>query len=144
VTQGPYKRVPAMAAAKLRTLLLHSLDRQYVLIRRRADGKPLGRFYDRAWRFGGEGEGIDWEVNILLADPNERGKGYGTAAQPLVVDYLLGGHETRSVFAYTYLTNTAEQRALQKAGFEEIGMLLHADDGVEVPPEPCLLYAKHK
>jgi hypothetical protein len=62
----------------------------------------------------------------------------------LVVDYLLGRHETRSVFAHTYLTDTAERRALQKIGFEEIGMLLHAYDGVEVPQEPCLLYAKHK
>jgi hypothetical protein len=75
VAQGPHKRVPAMAVAELRALFLHSADRQYFLIRRTADGRPLGRFYYHAWRFGGETEGIDWELNILLADPGKRGKG---------------------------------------------------------------------
>jgi RimJ/RimL family protein N-acetyltransferase len=141
IAQGPYKRVPTMCPAELHALFLQSAERQYFLIRCMADGRPLGRFYYRAWRFGGEAEGIDWELNVLIADPQERGKGYGTAAHHVVVRYLLERPESRSVFAYTYQTNRAERRALEKAGFAEMGPLPHAHYRVEPPCEPCILYA---
>jgi RimJ/RimL family protein N-acetyltransferase len=144
VAQGPYKRVPAMTAAELRTLFLSSTDRQYFLIRRTADGQPLGRFYYRAWRFEGESSEIDWELNLFIADPRERGKGYGTAAQQIVVEHLLGQPETRSVFAYTFATNVAKRRALDKLGFAEVGLLPDAYYRVTPPSEPCILYAKRK
>ncbi len=144
VAQGPYKRVPGMTAAELRTLFLHSPDRRYFLIRRTRDGHPLGRFYYRAWRFGSGKEGVDWELNLLIADPSERGKGYGTAAQQIVVRSLLEQPETRSVFAYTACRNAAERRALAKAGFIELGPLPHAHYRVEPPPEPCVLYIRLK
>lgn len=64
VAQGPYKRVPSKTAAELQNLFLHTSDRQYFLIRRTIDQKPLGRFYWRAWRFGSSSEMIDWELNI--------------------------------------------------------------------------------
>ncbi len=144
VAQGPYKRVPAMTTAELRVLFLQSPDRQYFLIRRTSDGHPLGRFYCRAWRFGSEAEGIDWELNLLIADPQERGKGYGTAAQQIVVQSLLERRETRSVFAYTYCTNTAERRALMKAGFVELGLLPHPHYRIEPLPEPCVLCVRIK
>ena len=99
MAQGPYKRVPEMTHGELHDLFLNSPDRWYFLIRRTKDGRPLGRFYYRAWRFGSDQEEVDWELNILIAEPDERGKGYGTAAQKLAVDYLLERSETRSVFA---------------------------------------------
>jgi hypothetical protein len=104
----------------------------------------LGRFYYRAWSFGGEADGIDWELNLLLADPSERGKGYGTAAQKLAADSLLKYPDTQSVFAYTAVGNTAVRRALQKAGFAEVGLLPHAYYRVELPPHPCVLYSRQK
>jgi hypothetical protein len=45
MAQGPHKRVPDMTADELRTLFLANPDRQYFLIRRSANGHPLGRFY---------------------------------------------------------------------------------------------------
>jgi RimJ/RimL family protein N-acetyltransferase len=141
---GPCERVPAITADELRGLFLCSPDRQYFLIRHTVDGQPVGRFYYRAWRFGGETEGIDWGLNILRADPRERGKGYGTAARQLVVGYLLARHDTRSVFAYTSVINTAERHALEKAGFEALGLLPHPRYRVEPPPETCILYARVK
>ena len=54
VAQGPFKRVPGSDAAALRALFLHSADRRYYLIRDARDGRPLGRFYCRAWRLGDE------------------------------------------------------------------------------------------
>src|SRR5262245_32160532 len=142
VAQGPYKQVPAMTVEALRTLFLHSPDRHYFLITRTADGQPLGRFYYRAWVLEQAAGRIDWELNIFLADPGQRGKGYGTAAQQLAADYLLARPDTRSVFAYTEVRNTAERRALQKAGFTEIGLLPLAYYRIEMPEHPSVLYSK--
>jgi hypothetical protein len=65
ITQGPYKRTPSLTTEQLRELFLFDQTRQYFLIQRRRDSRPLGRFYWRAWRFGGAADGIDWELNIL-------------------------------------------------------------------------------
>lgn len=142
VAQGVYKRVPTLTAQELRNLLLHSADRWYFLIRRTADRKPLGRFYYRAWRFHPESKGIDWELNILIADPADRGRGYGTAAQALALEFLLQRPETYSVFAYTFAANAAERRALQKAGLEEAGRMPFSYYRVKLPPEECVLYVR--
>jgi RimJ/RimL family protein N-acetyltransferase len=145
MAQGPHKQVPDVTADELRTLFLDNLDRQYFLIRRSADEHPLGRFYWRVWRFTESPAEIDWELNIFLADPLERGKGYGAAVQRLASDYLLALPETRSVFAFTFLANVAEQRALIKAGFREQGLLPHAHYRVhraELSEQPSLLFVK--
>jgi RimJ/RimL family protein N-acetyltransferase len=145
MAQGPHKRVPDMTADELRTLFLANPDRQYFLIRRSANGYPLGRFYWRAWRFHESLAAIDWELNIFLADPLERSQGYGVTVQQLASAYLLALPETRSVFALTFLANVAEQRALIKAGFREEGLLPHAHYRVhraELFDQPCLLFVK--
>ncbi len=144
VAQGPYKRVPAMTTKALRDLFLHAADRWYFLIIRTADQKPLGRFYYRAWRFHPDSEKIDWELNILIADPAERGRGYGTVAQALALEFLLRLPETHSVFAYTFATNEAERRALQKAGFEKAGRMPSSYYRVKLPPEECVLYVRRR
>ncbi len=60
----------------------------------------------------------------LLAD--HRGRGYGPRAQRLLADYLFASRTVERVEASTELSNVAEQRALQKAGFEREGVLRHA------------------
>jgi RimJ/RimL family protein N-acetyltransferase len=145
IAQGPHKRVPDMTADELRTLFLTIPDHQYFLIRRNADEHPLGRFYWRVWRFTESLAEIDWELNIFLPAPLDRGKGYGAAVQQLASDYLLALPETRSVFAVTFLANVAEQRALIKAGFRNEGLLPHAHYRVhraELSEQPCLLFVK--
>ncbi len=87
---------------------------------------------------------VDWELNILIAEPSDRGKGYGTATQKLAVNYLLERPETRSVFAYTFATNKAERRSLEKAGFNEVGHLPDPYYKVNLPPEESILYVKKK
>jgi RimJ/RimL family protein N-acetyltransferase len=89
------------------------------------DGIPVGRLYWRAWRFVPDSDMIDWEFNILLADPAVRGRGLGSAAQEVAVQHLRGRRSTRSVLAYTDEENRAERRALQKAGLHEVGLLPH-------------------
>lgn len=142
IAQGPYKRVPEMTPDELQALFLHTSDRWYFLIRRTSDLKPLGRFYYRAWWFQPDSDRVDWELNLLIADPTDRGRGYGTTVQALAVEFLLQLPETHSVFAYTFEANTAERRALQKAGFEEIGSMPHPYYQVKLPPESCVLYVR--
>ena len=63
-------------------------------------------------------------ANIGIAlRPEHRGKGYGSAAQRLLADYLFAHTLVHRVEASTDVTNAAEQRALEKAGFTREGVL---------------------
>ena len=56
--------------------------------------------------------------------PEFRGQGYGTAAQRLLARYLFAHTQgVNRVQAETEITNIAEQRALEKAGFTREGVL---------------------
>jgi uridine kinase len=145
IAQGPYKHVPGLTTDQLREQLLFDGERRYFVIERCTDGKPLGRFYWRAWRFGRSADtATDWELNIFLADPADRGKGYGTSVQRLAAEHLASLPETRSIFAFTMTANAAERRALLKAGFREHGPMPDPDYPVELPAAPCVLYIRSR
>lgn len=55
-----------------------------------------------------------------------RGRGYGTAAQHLLAEYLFSTRLIERIEAGTDVENVAEQRALEKAGFSKEGILRHA------------------
>jgi len=63
-----------------------------------------------------------WEIGIALA-PEARGHGYGTQAHRLLVAYLFAHTLVNRIQATTEISNTAEQRALEKAGFTREGVL---------------------
>jgi RimJ/RimL family protein N-acetyltransferase len=63
-----------------------------------------------------------WEIGIALA-PDARGHGHGTHAQHMLVRYLFAHTLANRIQAGTELTNIAEQRALEKAGFTREGVL---------------------
>ncbi len=61
------------------------------------------------------------EFGLTIGEPDARGKGYGTEATRLVLDYaftLLGVH---NVWLDTAASNVAALRAYARAGFKEIG-----------------------
>jgi RimJ/RimL family protein N-acetyltransferase len=62
-----------------------------------------------------------WNVGIAL-EPQARGRGYGTAAQSELVRYLFLHSQVNRIEASTEVTNMAEQRALEKAGFTREGI----------------------
>jgi RimJ/RimL family protein N-acetyltransferase len=62
------------------------------------------------------------QIGILLA-PEHRGRGVGTEAQRLLVDYLFSTTAANRLEATTEVDNVAEQRALEKAGFIQEGLL---------------------
>ena len=55
--------------------------------------------------------------------PEFRGNGHGTTAQRLLSRYLFANHPINRIQARTELGNTAEQRALEKAGFTREAVL---------------------
>jgi RimJ/RimL family protein N-acetyltransferase len=66
--------------------------------------------------------GAIYEMGIGLL-PEHRGHGVGTAAQTLMVRYLFDTTPAHRLQAYTESENVAEQRALEKVGFEPEGLL---------------------
>ncbi len=66
-----------------------------------------------------------YNLGISLA-PEHRGKGYGVEAQQLLAEYLFSVYPIMRVEASTDITNHAEMRALEKAGFTREGVLRKA------------------
>jgi RimJ/RimL family protein N-acetyltransferase len=75
------------------------------------------------------GHGI-WEIGALL-DPEYRGHGYGTSAHKLLAEYLFATTTAHRLWAGTESDNRAEQRSLEKCGFQREGVLrgAHFRDG---------------
>jgi ribosomal-protein-alanine N-acetyltransferase len=55
--------------------------------------------------------------------PNERGKGYGSEAVKIIVDYLFLSKNIVRIQAETHPENKASQRILEKAGFNKEGTI---------------------
>ena len=66
-----------------------------------------------------------WNIGITLS-PEWRGQGFGTRAQRLLADYLLETTLVERIEASTDVENTAERRALERAGFTFEGVLRRA------------------
>lgn len=63
-----------------------------------------------------------WEIAIGLF-AQHRGRGYGTEAQRLLVDYLFAHYPRHRIQATTAAQNIAEQRCLEKLGFSREGLI---------------------
>ncbi|MCX5064696.1 GNAT family N-acetyltransferase [Micromonospora lupini] len=63
-----------------------------------------------------------WEIGIVLL-PEWRGRGIGWRAQAMLCDYLFHHTPAQRVQAGTHPENIAEQRALEKAGFQLEGVV---------------------
>lgn len=55
--------------------------------------------------------------------PNERGKGCGTEAVQIIVDYLFLSKDIMRIQAITNVKNAPSQRVLEKAGFKKEGTI---------------------
>jgi len=62
------------------------------------------------------------EIGYVIL-PNERGKGYGSEATGIMVDYLFLSKDTMRIQATTDARNLASQRVLEKTGFKKEGTL---------------------
>lgn len=74
---------------------------------------------DVNWR--AVGESGSYEIGIFLF-PEYRGRGIGTEAQRLLVDYLFATTPVHRIQAGTEVDNIAEQKALERVGFQREGV----------------------
>ncbi|MBV9204664.1 MAG: GNAT family N-acetyltransferase [Actinobacteria bacterium] len=88
-------------------IVLHGTDRVGTVSWRKVQTGPIA---------------FNWAIGIGLA-PEFRGRGYGSAAQRMLVRYLFAHTQVNRIEATTEITNVAEQRALEKAGFTREGVL---------------------
>jgi len=99
-------------------------ERLYLIALR--DTTPIGVIH--YWRSPGqEGEVV---MALKIAVTGQRNKGYGTEAQKYLIMYLFERHGVNSVAMYTDVNNQAEQRCLQKLGFELVESLTYEDQHV--------------
>ncbi|CAN5487239.1 hypothetical protein BH24ACT5_BH24ACT5_15600 [soil metagenome] len=63
----------------------------------------------------------NYEIGIALF-PDSRGRGIGTEAQRLVVEYLFNTTTAHRIQAGTEVDNVAEQKALENIGFQREGV----------------------
>ncbi len=75
------------------------------------------------------GPGV-WEIGVLII-PATRRRSAGSAAQSQLVDYLFSNTPAHRIWAGTEFDNVAEQRALERIGFQQEGLLRghHFRDG---------------
>lgn len=74
----------------------------------------------RSGLYGGVGK--YWEIGIALL-PDWRGRGIGWRAQAMLCDYLFEHTPVQRIQAGTHEENVAEQKALEKAGFQCEGLI---------------------
>jgi aminoglycoside 6'-N-acetyltransferase len=88
-------------------------------------GEVAGDVSYRLVKHGGGIANRVYEIGVTIA-PAQRGRGYGAEAQRLLVAYLFATYPIARVQATTDITNIAEQRALERAGFTREGVLRQA------------------
>jgi len=91
------------------------------------DGTPIGTVH--YWlRSEDPGTAV---IAVKVARPEERCKGYGTEIQKYLILFLFNRLDIRQVEMYTDVNNIAQQRCLQKLGFELTQSLPYADQQVQ-------------
>lgn len=83
---------------------------------------PLGTVSWHPVLHGPHLESQAYDIGISLR-PFARGMGHGVRAQRMLAKYLFATTDVHRVQASTDVTNTAEQRALERAGFTREGVL---------------------
>jgi len=85
----------------------------------RGDGTVAGI---ATWKPRGFPAGVTYEIGVGVA-PEYRGQGIGTAAQDLLVEYLLDHTTAHRIEALTNDANIGEQKALERLGFRREGLM---------------------
>ncbi|MGI9195835.1 MAG: GNAT family N-acetyltransferase [Candidatus Nanopelagicales bacterium] len=103
------------------------------------DGEIVGTMSWHPVLYGPTRGSRAWSMGIGLA-PHARGRGIGTVAQRLLSDHLL--ESAHRVEASTDIANLAEQRSLEKAGFEREGVLRGAQMRADGLRHDLVMYAR--
>ncbi len=83
----------------------------------RATGRPIGN----CGLHEVDHQNRQTEVGILIGEPGARGRGFGTEAMRLLLDYAFTGLGLHNVMLKVFEYNLAGRRCYEKVGFREIG-----------------------
>lgn len=100
---------------------LRNDDNGELIVELVADRTAIGTVSWHRVMNGPNAESAAWNMGIALI-PEGRGRGYGSEAQRLLADYLFETTGANRVEASTDVDNLAEQRSLEKAGFQREGV----------------------
>ncbi len=117
---GEYNPLHQMSKTEAEKMLENSIDIKPFIIEKK-DGTKVGFMFHFHVLHMGTGT-KQLEVGYTLV-PNERGKGYGTEALAIMVDYLFLSKDIMRIQAQTDQRNVASQKVLEKAGFKKEGTL---------------------
>ena len=92
-----------------------------LIVERVADGRPIGTVGWHKVGYGPNPESDALNIGIELL-PDARGHGFGSEAQALLAAFLFAETTVNRIEAQTDVSNVAEQRALEKAGFRREGV----------------------
>ncbi|MBU0960687.1 MAG: GNAT family N-acetyltransferase [Proteobacteria bacterium] len=95
------------------------------LVELKEEGRPIGTAH--YWKATGGRNTIAMALKVAI--PEERCKGYGTEIQKFLIMYILEQLQVEAVEMYTDINNTAQQRCLNKLGFELVESLVYEDQG---------------
>ena len=128
---GPYLTPERMSMQtcleKLNNDYFWNDDARIYIIQLKKERRPVGTI--QYWKK--QGTSFTVCMTVRIAEPAERGKGYGTEAQKVLVRqlFLVAGYE--DVEMHTDIDNIAQQRCLEKIGFEFVSSQVFLDNGIE-------------
>lgn len=114
---GKYNGLMQFSKSDAEKMLENPYEMKYFVIENK-DGSKIGLIF-HFYVLHPVGRQI--EIGYALI-PSERGKGYGTEAIKIIVDYLFLSRDTQRIQACTDTRNLASQKALKKAGFKKEGV----------------------
>ena len=117
---GKYNPLHQMSRTELEKMLVNPSDLQPFIIEKK-DGSKIGFIVHFHVLHVGTGTKF-LEIGYALV-PDERGKGYGTEALEIMVDYLFLSKDATRIQVQTDLRNVASQKIIEKAGFKKEGTL---------------------
>ena len=81
------------------------------------------RYIGNVWLWGIHQVNRSAELRILLGDPQAQGKGYGTDACRVLLDFAFRRLNLHKVYLYVLASNPRARRAFEKVGFRPEGLL---------------------
>jgi len=110
---GDYQDIMTISKEKMEKVMLE--ETTFFMIEKK-DGTKIGHIG------GFMGGRTSLEIGYALV-PSERGKGYGTEAIQMIVDYLFLKKDSVRIQAPAATENIASQKALEQAGFSREGLM---------------------
>jgi RimJ/RimL family protein N-acetyltransferase len=102
--------------------LLRNERNGHLIVERISDGRPIGSVSWHKIRYGPNAESDAWNFGIALL-PEARRQGFGAEAQAQLAVYLFATTGVNRVEPSTDAQNLAEQRSLERAGFQREGTI---------------------